>query len=137
MDINLPVVCGSVSTIIFVVGTLPMLVKAARSRDLSSYSLSNLAMSNAGNALNSVYVFTLPAGPVWALHGFYVVTTALMLMWYLRYTHRRDQKYPWGDPRQLDSSPDADELAALIASLESDNGGESRLLADRGAVVAS
>ena len=27
----------------------------------------------------------LPAGPIWVLHGFYVVTSALMLLWWLRY----------------------------------------------------
>src|SRR5215204_4827765 len=37
------------------------------------------------NAIYSIYVFQLPAGPVWALHGFYVVSTALMLAWYVRY----------------------------------------------------
>jgi hypothetical protein len=33
----------------------------------------------------TVYVFHLPARPVWVLHTFYLVTTALMLVWYLRY----------------------------------------------------
>jgi hypothetical protein len=32
-----------------------------------------------------VYVVSLPAGPIWALHSFYLTTTALMLVWYLRY----------------------------------------------------
>ena len=27
----------------------------------------------------------LPAGPIWALHSFYVVTSALMLVWHLHY----------------------------------------------------
>jgi hypothetical protein len=31
------------------------------------------------------YVFNLPAGPIWLLHAFYLVTTGLMLVWYLRY----------------------------------------------------
>jgi hypothetical protein len=30
-------------------------------------------------------VFHLPAGPIWALHSFYLLSTALMLAWYLRY----------------------------------------------------
>jgi hypothetical protein len=34
--------------------------------------------------IHSVYVFHLPAGPVWVLHSFYVLSTALMLVWYLR-----------------------------------------------------
>jgi hypothetical protein len=37
---------------------------------------------------HSVYVFHLPAGPVWALHTFYLIATALMLIWYVRYETR-------------------------------------------------
>lgn len=86
---TLSVVAGSISTVIFVVSYLPMLGKAARTRDLSSYSASNLVLANAGNVIHSVYVFSLPAGPLWALHTFYLLTTALMLTWYLRYAPRR------------------------------------------------
>ena len=31
------------------------------------------------------HTFNLPPGPIWFLHGFYTVSTALMLIWYLRY----------------------------------------------------
>ena len=62
-----------------------MLVKAARTKDLSSYSAGNLAITNVGNAVYSVYVFSLPPGPIWFLHGFYLVASALMLAWFLRY----------------------------------------------------
>jgi len=137
MDTNVAVVCGSISTLIFVVGTLPMLMKAARTRDLSSYSLGHLSMMNLGNALNSVYVLTLPMGPVWALHGFNVATTALMLGWYLRYSHRSAEKYPVAADLELGSSPDAAEVAALIASLEMDCSGASREVELRGVTVAS
>jgi hypothetical protein len=27
----------------------------------------------------------LPPGPIWILHGFYTVTSALMLLWWLRF----------------------------------------------------
>src|SRR5687767_1091606 len=84
MEPTLPVIAGSVSTAIFAVSMLPMLVKAGRSRDLSSYSLGNIALANVGNVVHSVYVFDLPAGPVWVLHSFYLVSTLLMLVWYLR-----------------------------------------------------
>jgi hypothetical protein len=87
--VNLPVVAGAVSTTIFALSTLPMLVKAARTRDLSSYSLGNISLANVGNAIHSIYVFHLPAGPVWVLHTFYVISTGLMLFWYLLYTPRR------------------------------------------------
>ena len=62
-----------------------MLVKAYRTRDLSSYSLGNILLANVGNAVHSVYVFSLPAGPLWVLHSFYLASTALMLTWFLRY----------------------------------------------------
>ena len=85
---TLPVIAGSISTVIFVVSYLPMLAKAARTKDLSSYSIGNLTLANAGNAIHSIYVFSLPPGPLWALHSFYVVTTALMLLWYFKYVPR-------------------------------------------------
>jgi hypothetical protein len=57
-------------------------------KDLASYSLGNILLSNLGNVVHSVYVFSLPAGPVWALHGFYLVATGLLLLWYLRFNLR-------------------------------------------------
>jgi hypothetical protein len=85
MDGMIPVLAGAVSTVIFASGTLPMLVKAARTKDLSSYSFGNIVLSNLGNVIQSIYVFHLPAGPMWVLHTFYLLSTALMLVWYLRY----------------------------------------------------
>jgi uncharacterized protein with PQ loop repeat len=82
---NLPVLAGTLSTVLFAVGMLPMLVKAARTRDLASYSLANLVLSNVANAVHCVYVFHLPAGPIWVLHLAYVLASALMLAWWLRY----------------------------------------------------
>ncbi len=81
----MPVIAGAVSTAIFTASALPMLMKAFRTKDLKSYSLSNIALSNVGNVIHSVYVYSLPPGPIWALHSFYLVTTGLMLLWYLRY----------------------------------------------------
>ncbi len=85
MDIDLPVVAGFISTALFALGTLPMLAKAFRTKDLSSYSLGNMLMSNVGNIIYSVYVFRLPPGPVWFLHSYNLVSTGLMLVWYLKY----------------------------------------------------
>ena len=48
MGIQLPVVAGGVSTVIFAASTLPMLVKAGRTKNLSSYSLGNIVLSNVG-----------------------------------------------------------------------------------------
>jgi hypothetical protein len=51
---SMPVVAGSVSTAIFVASTLPMLVKAGRTKDLASYSLGNIALANLGNLIYAV-----------------------------------------------------------------------------------
>lgn len=85
MEINLPVIAGAISTTIFALSMLPMLRKALQSKDLSSYSLGNILFCNIGNLVHSVYVFSLPAGPIWVLHSFYLVSMGLMLAWYLRY----------------------------------------------------
>jgi hypothetical protein len=100
---DLAVLAGVLSTGLFAMSYLPMLVKAARTKDLSSYSLGNIAVTNVGNAVHSVYVFSLPLGPIWFLHTFYLVASALMLMWFLRYRaawERRGARSPKGEPEQ-------------------------------------
>lgn len=82
---DLAVIAGILSTGLFAMSYLPMLVKAARTKDLSSYSLGNIAITNVGNAVHSLYVFSLPLGPIWFLHTFYLVASALMLIWFVRY----------------------------------------------------
>jgi len=72
----------------FVSSNFPMLLKAFKTQDLSSYSLMHIALSNIGNLVYWVYVVSLPVGPIWFLHGFFTVTTALMLACYLRYQRR-------------------------------------------------
>ena len=81
-------IAGSVSTVVFVASTLPMLVKAARTKDLGSYSVGNLVLANLGNLVYAVYVFSLPAGPIWALHSFYLVSSFAMLVMWLNYRRR-------------------------------------------------
>ena len=100
---DLPVLAGVISTILFAISTLPMLHKAFSTRDLTSYSAANIAMSNAGNAFHSVYVFSLPVGPIWFLHCFYVASAGLMLIWYLRY--RTDRPGPTGWRRRIQDQP--------------------------------
>lgn len=90
---DIPIVAGTISTVVFAVSNLPMLRKALRTRDVSSYSLSSLIMINGANGLYSLYVFTLPIGPIWALHTFYVVSCAVMLVLCLR------QRRPVGENR--------------------------------------
>ncbi len=89
MESSLPTFAGFISTGLFAIGTLPMLGKAIRTRNLASYSLGNMILSNVGNVIYSLYVFQLPAGPVWFLHAYNLVTTAFMLAWYLRYEGRK------------------------------------------------
>ena len=103
MELNFPVMAGAISTVIFAMSTLPMLVKASRTKDLGSYSLGNIVLSNVGNLIHSVYVFNLPAGPIWLLHTFYLVSTGLMLVWYVRYARRRNAG-PAGDPRRSNAA---------------------------------
>jgi uncharacterized protein with PQ loop repeat len=88
MSATLPVLAGITSTVVFAFSTVPMLVKAGRTKDMSSYSLGNIVLVNVGNVVHSVYVFHLPVGPIWALHVFYLVSSAVQLTWYLRYLPR-------------------------------------------------
>jgi uncharacterized protein with PQ loop repeat len=78
-------VAGFVATALFVSSHVPMLFKAFRTKDLRSYSLTNLLLLNLGDGVYWVYIATLPVGPIWFLHGFYTVVTAVMLFWYWRY----------------------------------------------------
>jgi uncharacterized protein with PQ loop repeat len=79
------IVAGSISSMLFVTGNLPMLLKAFKTKNMRSYSLSNLVLVNTGNLLYWVYISSLPFGPIWLLHSFYTVTMVLLLVWYLRY----------------------------------------------------
>lgn len=86
-------VAGTLATLIFVASAFPMLRKAYRTRNLSSYSQANLMLANAGNLLQTVYVISIPVGPLWAMHFFNVIASGLMLLWWLR--------YHWGPQRRL------------------------------------
>ncbi len=88
MDSSIPVTAGVIASVVFASSTVPMLGKAVRTKDLRSYSRGNLVLANVGNAVYSVYVFTLPPGPIWLLHTFYILTSALMLAWSVRYGRR-------------------------------------------------
>lgn len=97
---DVPILAGMISTVVFAVSNLPMLRKALRTRDVSSYSMSSIAMINAANAVYSLYVFSLPIGPIWALHTFYLVSCGIMLVLCLRArrsTSRRNGEPSTGD----------------------------------------
>lgn len=82
---SVQVLAGFASSIIFISSNLPMLFKAFKTKDLSSYSLGHLILGNLGNAVYWLYVLSLPVGPVWFLQGFFSIASALMLFCYLRY----------------------------------------------------
>ncbi len=101
MNTDFPTIAGFVSTALFAVGTLPMLTKAFHTRNLASYSLGNILMSNVGNLIYSFYVFALPPGPIWFLHSYNLISTGLMLVWYLRYERQPHAPRSYGH----DSTP--------------------------------
>ena len=65
--VHLPVAAGAVAAAVFAMSMLPMLVKAYRTKDVSSYSLGHIALGNLGNMLYTVYVLHLPVGRAAAL----------------------------------------------------------------------
>lgn len=79
------VAAGLASTVVFALSTLPMVARALRTKEMASYSRGHLVMTNLGNVIHTVYVTSLPLGPVWVLHSFHVVVSAAMLGWHLRY----------------------------------------------------
>ncbi|WP_432476575.1 hypothetical protein [Nocardioides sp. GXQ0305] len=103
---QLPVLAGSIATTIFVGSYLPMLVRAVRTRELSSYSRSSLVLANVGNLVQTVYVVTLPVGPIWGLHAFYLVSTLQMLVLHLRHVPQRHDPVS-GRPRPDRRTPRA------------------------------
>jgi hypothetical protein len=93
MDTNqLALLAGSISTMIFAASNIPMLVKVLRTKDIKSYSATNLVLANLGNMIHWVYISSLPFGPVWLLHGYFTVTTALMLALYVRFRRKQTRK---------------------------------------------
>jgi uncharacterized protein with PQ loop repeat len=93
MDIRtLQVFAGFTSTVMFMSSNLPMLVKAYKTKNLKSYSLGHIMLSNIGNLVYWLYIASLPFGPIWILQAFFTVSTGLMLFWYLRY------EKGWGTP---------------------------------------
>lgn len=76
---------GSFSCGIFIFSSLPMLLKAFRTKDLKSYSLGQILLGNLGNCLYWIYLISLPFGPVWFIQGFFTLSSLLMLVGYMYY----------------------------------------------------
>ncbi len=86
MDLQtLQIIAGTMSSFLFISGNVPMLLKAFKTKNLQSYSLSNIVLLNIGNLAYWLYISYLPFGPIWILHTFYTVAEILMLVWYLRF----------------------------------------------------
>ncbi|GIV80634.1 MAG: hypothetical protein KatS3mg050_5028 [Litorilinea sp.] len=83
--LDLAVIAGMTSSLIFIFSNLPMLAKAFMTRDLKSYSLVQISLANLGNLIHWIYVARLPAGPIWLLHGFNTLVAMIMLTLYLHY----------------------------------------------------
>ncbi|MBM7503380.1 hypothetical protein ACFPER_07860 [Agromyces aurantiacus] len=103
---DIPLIAGTASTVVFAVSNLPMLRKALRTRDVSSYSLSSVAMINAANLAYSWYVFSLPVGPVWALHAFYLVSCAILLVLCVEQRRRGSGRTPEHDDGARAGTPE-------------------------------
>ncbi len=79
-------IAGSVAGFIFAAASWKMLVKAWRTKDLSSYSLGQIVLNNVGNLFYWLYVASLPIGPIWFMHAFFTLSSLLMLSWYFIYS---------------------------------------------------
>jgi uncharacterized protein with PQ loop repeat len=79
------IIAGSIAGFIFAAASFNMLVKAWRTKDLSSYSPGQLVLNNVGNLFYWLYVTSLPLGPIYFMHGFFTLASLLMLAWYFVY----------------------------------------------------
>lgn len=87
----LPLIAGFTSSTLFASSHFPMLWKAYRTRNVSSYSGLNFVLINIGNLIFWMYIVTLPMGPIWILHTFYTVASVVMLAMYVRFADRKGQ----------------------------------------------
>jgi len=115
------VIAGTVSTALFVSSYLPMLVTAARTRDLRFYRPGHLVIAIVGNLVHTVYLLSLPPRPVWLLHTFYLLSSAVMLLWWWRYRTTigpRPSEVPpaAAAPRATPPEDPAPEPGALVAT---------------------
>ncbi len=85
-------IAGSVAGFIFAAASLNMLVKAWRTKDLTSYSLGQIVLNNVGNLFYWLYVISLPVGPIYFMQGFFTLVSVLMLIWYFVYRTGQNPK---------------------------------------------
>ncbi|WP_400995459.1 hypothetical protein [Agromyces sp. GXQ0307] len=109
---DVPVLAGMVAAIVFATANLPMVWKALRTHDVGSYSLGSIVLINVANVVYSVYVFSLPAGPIWLLHSFYLVASAIMLVLCVRQSRPRGR----GETPDAEAAPRARTPDAAIGA---------------------
>ena len=114
---NLQILSGSISGLIFIGGTLSMLVKTWRTHNVDSYSLMSLVLNNFGNLLYWIYITSLPVGPIYIMHGFYTVATYLMLIWYFLYRHPPETKRSVKQIKQTVQISTLDFFAGILEKL--------------------
>lgn len=78
-------IAGTIARLIFVISTIPSLTRVYRTRKGDRYSLASLWMATIGNALQWVYVLSLPPGPLYALPTWNTRSAALLRAWCIRY----------------------------------------------------
>lgn len=83
---------GVISSVMFAGSHIPMLLKAYKTKDLHSYSSLNIILVNIGNLIYWPYIMQLPFGPIWLLHAFYTLSSALLLILYC-WTHLKGHSY--------------------------------------------
>ena len=99
-------IAGTTFTIIFAASALLMLLRAYRTRELTSYSRGNIIKVNTGKVVHSVYVYSLLAGcrsvcctaSTWS-------PQAIMLVWCPRYEWH--PQLPVAPSVSLNTPPDA------------------------------
>ncbi len=79
------IVAGSISSFLFITSNVPMLLKAFKTKNMHSYSFTNILLNNVGNLIYWLYISSFPLGPIWVMHTFYTLTSVMMLVWYIRY----------------------------------------------------
>jgi hypothetical protein len=82
---QIQMLAGYASTMLFTSSKIPMLMKVVRTRDMHSYSLGHLSLSNLGNLIYWLYVVSLPPGPIWFLQAFFTAADVLMLLSFVRH----------------------------------------------------
>ncbi len=60
-------------------------------------------MANVGNLVQTAYVVTLPVGPIWGLHAFYLVATVVMLLLHVRHASERAAQSRAAESRAAES----------------------------------